>query len=77
MANETLKTMMITTMTTVASMSPETAASAAVLAVAAYYAHTFIQMPDRKVNDQTSDFGMIATVIGRYIHLPPLSPHPH
>ena len=69
MSNETLKT--IATLasmvpeTLAVSMSLETAASAAVLSVATYFAHTFIQMPDRKVNDQTSDKALIATVIGR------------
>ncbi|KZP05457.1 hypothetical protein FIBSPDRAFT_1004746, partial [Athelia psychrophila] len=75
MSDGTLKTTMTATITTAASMSPETAASAAVLAVAAYFAHTFIQMPDRKVNDQTSDLGLIATVIGRYVRPSPLR-HP-
>ncbi|KAF7984513.1 hypothetical protein HWV62_13671 [Athelia sp. TMB] len=69
MSNETLKT--ITTAagmvpeTLAASMSLETAASAAVLSVATYFAHTFIQMPDRKVNDRTPQLGLVATVIGR------------
>ncbi|KAF8701559.1 Protein-S-isoprenylcysteine O-methyltransferase, partial [Rhizoctonia solani] len=40
-------------------------ASVTLLISAAYYAHTFIQMPDRKVNGQTSSLGLFATVIGR------------
>ncbi|CAE6504490.1 unnamed protein product [Rhizoctonia solani] len=46
-------------------MTPAVAASALLLTTAAYYAHTFIQMPNRKVNDQTSCLGLFATVIGR------------
>ena len=66
MTNET-QMMMASAMEGAAGMNLETAASAVVLAVAAYYAHTFIQMPDRKVNDKTPQLGLIATVIGRYV----------
>ncbi|KAF7975980.1 hypothetical protein HWV62_8130 [Athelia sp. TMB] len=64
MTNETQAKMAAAT-ARAAGMSLETAASALVLAIATYYAHTFIQMPDRKLNDRTPQLGLVATVIGR------------
>ncbi|KAJ1301819.1 hypothetical protein OPQ81_009047 [Rhizoctonia solani] len=55
----------ILTTDAIARTTPTTVASAVILATAAFYAHTFIQMPDRKVSDQTSCLGLVATVIGR------------